>query len=110
MKTSLQVATFIACCISPALALPEAVPETNSLLQFGSFTVEGETFHGEAGVMVNKRDTLETLKCTRCVGHHGLCTIGEGNCYAPDGCFFCGKCGPKTARCQNPKTGKCQCY
>ncbi|KAI6171035.1 hypothetical protein M3Y97_01080500 [Aphelenchoides bicaudatus] len=48
--------------------------------------------------------------CTKCVGHHGLCVIGEGNCYAPDGCYFCGGCGANEARCQDPKTEPCQCY
>ena len=48
--------------------------------------------------------------CTRCVGHHGLCRIGDGSCYAPDGCYFCGGCNAERARCQDPNKESCQCY
>ncbi|KAK8869073.1 hypothetical protein PGQ11_007651 [Apiospora arundinis] len=53
---------------------------------------------------------VEKRRCTKCVGHHGKCTIGEGNCYSPDGCYFCGGCNANQARCQDPNSEGCQCY
>ncbi|KAK4184146.1 hypothetical protein QBC35DRAFT_466729 [Podospora australis] len=47
-------------------------------------------------------------KCTSCVGHHGPCTIGEGNCHAPDTCGFCAPCHYWEARCVTP--GECVCW
>lgn len=45
MKAFLNVVTFVACCVSPAVSLAE--PDTNRF-QIGSFTENGVTFHGEA--------------------------------------------------------------
>ncbi|CAG7939212.1 unnamed protein product [Penicillium salamii] len=68
---------------------------------------DGGLTYGEPARGLEQRDTAA---CTECVGHHGKCTIGEGNCYAPDSCGFCGDCGADQARCQDPKTEGCQCY
>ncbi|EKV11992.1 hypothetical protein PDIG_34550 [Penicillium digitatum PHI26] len=88
-----------------------------SAAQSGIFTADGvelEIYQSGEDIMYGEpaRD-LEgraTNACTKCVGHHGSCVVGEGNCYSPDTCAFCGGCSVNQARCQNPQKEGCQCY
>ncbi|CAI7628116.1 unnamed protein product [Penicillium palitans] len=80
---------------------------------FAANGVELEIYQSDEGIFYGEPRDLEgraTNACTKCVGHHGSCVVGEGNCYAPDTCAFCGGCSVDQARCQNPDKEGCQCY
>ncbi|KAJ5836370.1 hypothetical protein N7447_002396 [Penicillium robsamsonii] len=111
MKLFLQGTAVLALLIAKASAAQSGFFAANGVelevYQFGE-----DTIIGEPQSMVQARDLegRDTNACTKCVGHHGSCVVGEGNCYAPDMCGFCGGCSVNQARCQNPDKEGCQCY
>ncbi|KAJ5347904.1 hypothetical protein N7541_001174 [Penicillium brevicompactum] len=106
MKLSFQAATIISLLLAGASAEKSGMFMANGMElemhQFGE-----DIIYTEPGRSLEGRDTN---KCTSCVGHHGSCVVGDGNCYAPDECGFCGGCSVREARCQNPKKEGCVCY
>ncbi|KAL2219336.1 hypothetical protein M432DRAFT_610909 [Thermoascus aurantiacus ATCC 26904] len=111
MKTFLLATGIITTILSgvvSATATPSYSANGVPIVAYGS---GDNVFYGEPQSLIDEKATkiANGAECTKCVGHHGLCTIGEGNCYPPDGCYFCGGCGPDRARCQTPGE-PCQCY
>ncbi|CAI7646506.1 unnamed protein product [Penicillium bialowiezense] len=106
MKFSLQATTLFALLLAGASAEKSGLFMANGI-ELEMYQVGEDIIYSEPERSLAGRDTN---KCTNCVGHHGSCVIGEGNCYGPDECGFCGGCNYKQARCQNPKKEACVCY
>ncbi|KAJ5794750.1 hypothetical protein N7457_001349 [Penicillium paradoxum] len=107
----LQGTAFVALFIARASAAGSGIFAANGVeLEVHNFG--GDMMIGEPQSLIQARslEVRDTNACTKCVGHHGSCVIGEGNCYPPDGCYFCGGCSADQARCQNPQKEGCQCY
>ncbi|KAJ5442104.1 hypothetical protein N7445_005111 [Penicillium cf. griseofulvum] len=106
MKLFLQGTAVLTLLIAKASAAQSGIFAANGveleMYHFGEDTIIGEPARDLEG--------RDSNACTRCVGHHGSCVVGEGNCYAPDMCGFCGGCSVNQARCQNPDKEGCQCY
>ncbi|CAG8176728.1 unnamed protein product [Penicillium nalgiovense] len=108
MKLFLQGTTILALLIANASATKSGIFVANGV-ELEMYQSGEDIIYGEPQSMVEARG-LEGRACTKCVGHHGSCVVGEGNCYPPDMCGFCGGCSVNQARCQNPKKEGCQCY
>ncbi|OQD97696.1 hypothetical protein PENSOL_c011G08726 [Penicillium solitum] len=111
MRLFLQGTAVLALLVANASAAKSGLFAANGV-ELEIYQSGEDIFYGEPQSLTQARD-LEgrgTNACTKCVGHHGSCVVGEGNCYAPDTCAFCGGCSVDQARCQNPDKEGCQCY
>ncbi|KAJ5603167.1 hypothetical protein N7537_006123 [Penicillium hordei] len=106
MKLFFQGTAILALLISNASAAQSGIFVANGV-ELDIYQSGEDIIYGEPARDLEGR---ETNACTKCVGHHGSCVVGEGNCYAPDTCAFCGGCSVNQARCQNPDKEGCQCY